>query len=183
MTGDMDRVKRDLWNALLLSLVAAVVIEGLMTLVALEGYGVLFRPPALYALVLLGLLALLVYRNLVAYTGKDPVIMASGILGIALALAGVGLRTLGFAADQGAAGLVVAAYFLELVVGLRLYRYLEGLSRAWAGVFIGGAGVFILSLPLVVLLGRKWALLPLVGNAVKAVGLLGLLLVLRGRGS
>ena len=181
MTGDHVSGSRALWNALLLSLVAAVVIEGLMALVAMEGYGVLFKPPALYALGLLGLLALLVYRYLVAYTGRDPVIMASGLLGIALALAGVVLRLLGFATDQGAAWLVVAAYFLELVVGLRLYRYLEGLSRAWAGVFIGGAGMFILSLPLVVLLGREWALVPLVGNAVKALGLLGLLLVPRGR--
>ena len=163
-------------RALLLSLLAAVVIEVLLAQVYARGYETLFTGPPLALLAFLGAVALLVYRDLTRYLGWGDVLFAvAGLAGIGLAATALGGYWAGLWGAGRAAWLVVGAYFMELVVASRLYSVLSPLSRAWTIAFVGGAGLFILSLPLVVAMGAGLALVPIAGNMVKAIGIAGLL--------
>lgn len=152
------------------SLVAGLVIEALLLEIYLHGVSTLFDTPTIYWL--LALLPL----GIVAYTGyskgtRHAKEYMQRVSPLALILAGIGAIT----AYQGLLGVreaglfIVAAYFVELLVGQKLAKDLSELDELGSRLFLIGVTVFVLSLGLV-LVDNGLALIPLIGNTVKITG-------------
>ena len=160
----------------LASIVAGVLIEGLLAGIAVNGLEWAFSSTGLTvmaALVAIGVVAYAGYsswareaRFLMRYVSPLALVLASA------AVAGAASGRLGVVE---AGGLIVAAYLVELAVGLKLAADFRGVNPLYAKLFLAGVGVFVLTLPLV-LVDPRLALVPLAGNTVKIVGLAGLYL-------
>lgn len=162
------------------SIAAAIIIQALLLAVILKGVDYLFTPLILPGLIALLAIAGYVYVNLVKATRHSrSTVRVAGLLGALVAGLGVAVGAL---EDPGTgAWLIVAAYYGELVLGVRLRRDLEEHVNRGVNAFIGGMLIFILSLPLA-LLDHRLALIPFLGNLVKTLGLVTVYRELARRG-
>lgn len=155
----------------LASVAAGVIIEVLLSMIALEGLVVLFQGWGLWLLLSLfpiGGVAYLGYSRSAVEAAWHMRYLSPIALG--LAAAGVALGAWGLASPRAAGAFIVAAYLLELAVGVPLSRDFARIDGAAARLFQAGVTIYVLSLPLV-LVDHRLALVPLAGNTVKIVGL------------
>jgi len=161
-------------EAFLLSIIAALIIEYLIYKVYAGGWQEAFTPPTSGLFIPLVAIAYLVYTRLrvFAENARWPVerLLPPGIAGAALAF----ILTLSPATRLASAVLVSLVYYVELAVGVKLYKDLKSLSWVGALLFVAGMAAFILTLPLSILDSRL-ALVPLAANATKTLGLAVLL--------
>ncbi len=156
--------------AMLGSIAAAVIIQVILGMVIALGVEALFTPYTLPGLAILLLIAGYVYTNLLASTRHSrETVRIAGLTGAVVAGIGVILGTL-WEPIAGAI-LIVAAYYGELILGVRLRRDLEEYVNRGVKPFIYGMLTFILTLPLA-LVDNRLALIPFIGNLVKTAGLL-----------
>lgn len=152
------------------SIAAALIIQVILPLVALRGLHGLFAPLLAPCLAVLLAIAGYVYRELLLFSqAARGAVRLWGLGGIMTASAGFILGVLGDTIIG--AGLIVLAYYGELVVGVRLREDLRIVASRGVDVFTYGMLVFILSLPLV-LLDPRLVLVPFAGNLAKMYGLL-----------
>ncbi|MCE4600117.1 MAG: hypothetical protein F7C38_00930 [Desulfurococcales archaeon] len=140
-------------------------------LVVVYGHGVevAFSPPTIYimaTLVVTGLFALWGYWSYASVARWHMRRLSP----IALALGAIAVVVGGFIDPLVGGALIVIAYLVELAVGLKLYHDFKRESRIGAGLFLAGVAVFMLFLPFAVLF-RGAALVSLVGDVVKVIGL------------
>ncbi len=151
------------------SIVAGLLIIYVLWIVYSKGVEAAFEPPSLYAmagLVVSGIFALLgyVYYAITAswhMRTLSPIALGLGALAV---IAGYKLGAI------AGGSLIVAAYLVEFLVGYRLYLDFKRDAGSPATLFLAGVAVFMGGLPFI-LLWRPAALLSLVGDAVKVVGL------------
>ncbi len=151
------------------SIIAGLLIIYVLWVVYAEGVEAAFEPPALYAmagLVLSGVFALLGY----VYYAVSASWHMKTLSPIALGLGALAVITGYKLGAMAGGGLIVAAYLVEFLVGYRLYLDFERDVGSPATLFLAGVAVFMGGLPFI-LLWRPAALLSLVGDAVKVVGL------------
>jgi len=129
----------------------------------------------------IALLASLFPIGLVAYIGysrgtKRAKRVMETVSPLALLLAGIGIAAayLGLLGVREAGLFIVAAYYVELVVGIPLSRDFAEVDGAGAAMFLVGVSFFVLTLALV-LVDHRLAVLPLAGNTVKIAGFAKLL--------
>ncbi|MET1128565.1 MAG: hypothetical protein ABWW70_04540 [Thermoproteota archaeon] len=163
------------------SIIAGLIIIYVLWAVYAGGVEAAFRPPTLYAmagLILSGIFALLGYIYYAVSASwhmrrLSPIALGLGALAVVAGYkAGV---TVG-------GGLVVAAYLVEFLVGYKLYLDFKRDAGSLATFFLAGVVVFMGGLPFI-LLWRPFALVSLVGDAVKVVGLTLILARLYSRGA
>ncbi len=157
------------FNGTLASIVAAIIIAWLLYQAYEYGYQVLFqgvRLAGMIALLAIGVAAGYSYKKVGGELGER----VSRYAPIVLGLAGIGVMVgvLGYPLIGG--GLIVVSYFLEASIGLPLYKYSTRYSQLGAKLFIAGVLFYSVTLPLIVVDSRA-ALLPLIGDIVKTVGL------------
>ena len=152
------------------SILAAVIIEGILLVVMRRGIEHLFTAYTLPGLAALLAIAGYVYTKLLGATKYSrSTVRVAGLLGAVIAGLGVVAGALG--RPYLGAWLIVAAYYGELVLGVRLRRDLEEHVNRGVNAFIGGMLIFILSLPLAIV-DHRMAVIPFTGNLIKTVGLI-----------
>ncbi|BEP18539.1 hypothetical protein PYJP_18910 [Pyrofollis japonicus] len=159
------------------SIVAAIIIAILLTDIYGYGYTILFRGKALVlavTLIIIGIVAGGSYAKSATIASKymrrfAPIVLLLAILGVGLGTAVN--ETLG-------ATFLIAAYFNEIMLAYPLYRELKSYENTGAMLFISGVSLFTLTLPLV-LLTKRAAVVPLIGDIVKTIGLIILLAKMR----
>ncbi len=160
------------------SIVAGLLIIWVLWIIYVRGVASAFEAPTVYVmacLVALGPVALAGYSAYArrAYwhmTRISPIAIVLGALAVALG------HSYSYLVGGG---LIVAAYVIELVVGVKLYEDLREHTRLGAALFIAGVTVFMLSLPAVIAL-RQAALVSIAGDAVKIIGLALILVRMSG---
>ncbi len=160
----------------LASIVAGILIEGLLAGIAVDGLEWAFSAVGLSIMAALVAIGVAAYAGYSSWARRARFLMRYvSPLALVLASAAVAGAALGYLGVVEAGGLIVSAYLVELAVGLKLASDFREVSPLYAQLFLVGVGVFVLSLPLV-LVNPRLALVPLAGNTVKIIGLAGLYL-------
>ena len=165
------REYRAMMLAFFLSVVAAVIIEYLLYRVYMGGALEAFSPPASFLFVPLVFIAFLVYRSLLVFA-RNARWAVSRILPLGIAGAFIAfIFTLAESTRPLAMYLIALVYYVELVVGLKLFRDIEPVSRIGSLLFVGGMALFILLLP-VAIIRQEAVLAPMAFNLIKTGGLM-----------
>ena len=163
------------------SLVAALLIGYLLVVVYGLGFEALFVRPLVYVLgllVVLGVVARHAYMgmaraSLMAFRRVAPVVIVLAALGVVVG---------GVYSPLVGGGLIVLSYLLETLVAVPLSRDLAEISLLGSRLFIYGIVLFGASLPFIIAV-REAALVALLGDSIKALGLILILVNLRGKPS
>ena len=171
--------RKNLLYGLYASILAFVIIEGLLLEVVLEGVmspyeglSILFMA----SLIPIGVIAYFGYLNWLV-KGRDVFRYASLV---ALVLGSLSIYR-GFLGFQDALPLLFIAYFTEVVVGPYLKKGFEEVDRTSANMFVSGIITFVFTLPLVTI-SSSLAILPFLGNLLKGFGLMKLAYIVRNGG-
>ena len=164
-------------NVILLSLVAAILIEVLLAEIVVNNYYSLFKFPWSIILVILIIIASLVYYYLRNWSENVKYIV-DRIAPFSILLASIGILLAIIHNPPTGALFILTAYYLEVVVGKIIKKDLEKVDKIGSIVFFAGIILFIIPL-LLVLVDPKLAMIPLLGNSLKMVGLLLLAIKIR----
>lgn len=162
---------KSLLYGLYASIIAFVIIEGLLIEVIFEGVMSPYEGLSLFfmaSLIPIGLVAYYGYLNWLD-RGKDIFKYASSI---ALILGIISIIR-GYMGFQDAPIILFVAYLIEVVVGPYLMLGFKDVDKNSALIFVFGILAFVFTLPLVSI-SNTLAFLPLTGNLFKGIGLIRL---------
>ncbi len=155
------------------SVLAAIIIEALLIMILLNGsIYIIFQYPlnlALIALIIIGIAAYKFYLNALNHSRS----IMKNLSPVSLILASLSIPLVYTSYEQMSPVLIVLAYVVEAIVGIYLYKELQSIHPRYAQLFILGMYSFVFSLPLLVL-SQIYIIIPLIGNVLKAGGLIGL---------
>ncbi|MEB3780194.1 MAG: hypothetical protein GSR85_08190 [Desulfurococcales archaeon] len=165
----MEEGTENLSKAMAGSILAAVIIQLILALILLEGLEEVFKPPAVYGMLLLVAIAFYVYYHLLNSVRISRIrVKYLGPIGALLAT--VGIIVAQYHSIEAGGALIVAAYYSELLLGVKLREDLLQYKASGVNSFTAGMLIFILSLPLVIL-DNRLAAVPFAGNLLKTYGL------------
>ncbi len=155
---------------ILFSLVAAIFIEILLAKIIVDNYYSLFKFPWNTILIVLVVIALLVYYYLRRWS-KTVKHIIDLVAPISILLAFIGILSAILYTPSIGSLFILAAYYLEILVGKSMKEDLDKIDRKGSFVFFLGITLFITPL-LLVLVNSMFAVIPLIGNSLKILGLL-----------
>ncbi|MEM3832700.1 MAG: hypothetical protein QW128_03750 [Thermoprotei archaeon] len=164
--------------ALAISIIAAVLIELVFIIILLRGIMMIFNFP--YVIFLFSLLVLGAVNNIMFLKSTNYArIFFKNVTPISLILAGLGI-IVGYLGNFVGLFLIFIAYIFEIITGMKLRDDLAMISDSkWSGIFVGGVVIFVLSMPLMIY-NVYFALIPMIGDAIKTVGIYFIYKDLRG---
>lgn len=165
----MENNNKYLSIALIISIVAALVIEAvLLTIVIQSDITIIFTYPYVFMLILLLIMGTISNYTYLKSTNHAKWFLKN-ITPVSLILASFGV-IIGYMGNFIGAFLIFIAYIFEILTGVKLKDDLVKISREWSMVFIIGVSIFVLSMPLL-LYNTYLALIPMIGDAIKTIGI------------
>jgi hypothetical protein len=155
--------------ALIISIIAALVIEVILfTIIISSDIMVIFMYPYVLLMILLLIMGIISNYAYLKSTNHAKWFLKN-ITPTSLILAGL-VIIIGYMGNFIGALLIFIAYIFEILTGMKLKDDLREISREWSLVFITGVSIFVLSMPLL-LYSTYLALIPMIGDAIKTVGI------------
>ncbi len=155
--------------ALMISIIAAVLIEMVFVIILLKGIMMIFNFP--YVVLLVSLLMLGSVNNVIFLRSTNHAkVFFKNVTPMSLVLAGLGI-IVGYLGNFVGLFLIFVAYIFEIMTGIKLKDDLVMVSdKKWSIIFIGGVIIFVLSMPLVIY-NIYFVLIPMLGDAIKTMGI------------
>lgn len=154
--------------ALIISIVAAVLIEIVFIVILRSGIMTIFNFPYITLLISLLILGIINNKMFLISTNHSRMFFRN-VTPISLVIAGLGI-VVGYLGNFAGPFLIFIAYIFEILTGIKLKNDLMIISKKWSTVFIVGVAIFVLSMPLL-LYNLYLILIPMLGDAIKTIGL------------
>ncbi|GGP20358.1 hypothetical protein GCM10007981_08110 [Thermocladium modestius] len=154
--------------ALIVSVVAAALIEVALAFIYFVGIYGIFNWPYISILIVLLLLGFPAYYGYSKST-KHAMSFIRYATPLALILAIIGL-ILGHMHEFSGIISLFLAYIIEEATGILLRMDFREFSKTWTDVFAVGMSIFVVSI-LLVLISTKLVVIPMIGDAIKGLGI------------